>query len=133
MIVGRSLFFKFTITTDTSPAQMGCSRSVLKFGSFSHFQNVIGINPLYYERQCVRKAIRDSALILQNTTINRLFDRFGNSFLISGMWVPFKCWFYVDFIYVDFYQHVCHMLIVHHVSAVINQMFYSNAVPVKYE
>ena len=132
MIVGRSHFLKFTITTDTSPAQMGCSRSVLKFGNFSHFQNVIGINLPYYERQCVRKAMRDSALILQNTTIS-LFKRFGNGFLISGMWVPFKCWFYFDFIYVDFYQHVCHMLIVCHVSAVINQMFYSNAIPVKYE
>ena len=39
-------YLSIAITTDTSPEQMGCSRTnTLKFNNFSHFQIVISNNP----------------------------------------------------------------------------------------
>ena len=62
----RLYYLSITITTDTSPPQMGCNRTyTLKFDNFSHFQNVISNNSppaSVIMAHCVRKSIFDSPL-----------------------------------------------------------------------
>ena len=69
----RLYYLSITITTYTSPAQMGCSRTyTLKFDNFSHYQDIISNKPppaSVIMAHCVRKSIFDSPL----TFISLLF------------------------------------------------------------
>ena len=76
----RLYYLSITIATDTSPAQMGCSRTrkTLKFDNFSHFQNVLSNPPPFSSvmTHCVRKSICDSPLKNRNSR-SQMFLKIG--------------------------------------------------------